>query len=1428
VDGDGKLSQSEMKPFATSTGFDGSDAEWGEEYRLIISQYPETQMTQSKIALPLFQRLVNDESDEGCYCTDEDLRKMLADLPKPAAATSSALAQAGPAAGTAINARCQLVRDVFDACDFDNNGQLDQEEMRRFAGFTGFDGSDQEWAEEYKMLCSSYAGQKSAIEFALFLKLVDDESDEGCYCTDDELRDMLGQLRAIRPAVPAAVVNSSAAIPSDWPNAMPPDGPRSRPELIRAVFKACDFDGDGHLCSEEMHRFANFTGFGGDDEEWANEYRILCSQYAGKQSYIDQTLFERLVDDESDDGCYCTDEELHEMLAKLLGMASREQHEPEAGARQGSASQALVEKLRETDSPTPITRGEMIRAVFEACDADSDGCLCSSEMRLFAGFTGFEGSDQEWAEEFTMLCSQYAGTESQIDFTLFKQLVEDQSDDGCYCTDEELQKMLEALPKKSPAIQVNEVARPERRSELPPEALHNWGADDVHEVKMMVSCDQSSSWNTQPATVKREPQESEREKLIRTVFKGCDADGDGCLDSAEMKKFAMFTGFDGSAEDWAAEYKTLCSQFANSGTGIDLALFKQLVEDDSDEGCYCTDDELRDIANHLQRTREVPRHNEVTSQESRPEDQHPSPNLVGASSSAPTEPTERKRLIRAVFEVLDVQGAGYLSSAEMRRFAHLSGFDGDDEEWASEYSLLCSHGGTSRSVIDLSFFEALVEDESDEGCYLTDGELREAVITLQSKQQIVEAQQMAPEPANDEGRENKADEGEQEKEAEQEEETKPPEVQIEPGQKPVSALSHLELIRAVFKACDADGDGRLDISEMLQFARFTGFDGSEMDWQEEYQMLCSQYKGNRSSIDSDFFQQLVEDDSDDGCYCTDEELREMLSQLQPEPEADSGPAERAAPASQPEAPSFSPPPGASIPEPAPNTRRELIHAVFKACDVDKDGLLCSSEMRVFAGTTGFSGSDDEWEEEFKWLCAQFSGHRSEIDATIFERLVDDESENGCYCSDEELSSLLTQLKAAETPATPVPPQEAVPASQAAPVNSHAEPVSAVAAQPISQLPASAASRSDLARAVFRACDADGDGHLSCQEMRSFAGRIGFEGSDAEWAAEYQKLLSERGGNATKGIDLDLFLQLLEDESDDGCYCTDGELRTMLHDLFSDVQARAALEVQAGVPPVAAPSQRTEQLWQLFKALDKDGDGRLSAPEMRRFAGAIGFEGDDATWQEEFDRLFENDAGDPAEGLGLPLFMRLVEDDSEDGCYCADSELQSLLNELKAEQQEKAAAAAEFSAGPAMRAPPGLAPPSPVVGPSSSQNLKSERATDDGDWHFAGDREQDHWEEWDQWKEPAHASWQEARDSRDGGTSAAGTSAAAADWWSSKDDDWWSAGDGNDWWWAKDSDHWSEAAPNQSHKGHRKGSGRGRGASSYARNGKGSNTWWAKR
>ncbi|CAE8659839.1 unnamed protein product, partial [Polarella glacialis] len=72
--------------------------------------------------------------------------------------------------------------------------------------------------------------------------------------------------------------------------------------------------------------------------------------------------------------------------------------------------------------------------------------------------------------------------------------------------------------------------------------------------------------------------------------------------------------------------------------------------------------------------------------------------------------------------------AGRLQASEMRRFAELCGFKGNDAEWAEEYAALFDAGGGGRygppeGGINPALFAELADDQSDTGCFCTDSEL---------------------------------------------------------------------------------------------------------------------------------------------------------------------------------------------------------------------------------------------------------------------------------------------------------------------------------------------------------------------------------------------------------------------------------------------------------------------------------------------------------------------------------------------------------------------------------------------------------------------------------------------------------------------------------------------------------------------------------
>eukprot|EP00929_Paragymnodinium_shiwhaense_P014974 TRINITY_DN122989_c0_g1_i1.p1 TRINITY_DN122989_c0_g1~~TRINITY_DN122989_c0_g1_i1.p1 ORF type:complete len:617 (+),score=102.74 TRINITY_DN122989_c0_g1_i1:94-1944(+) len=86
--------------------------------------------------------------------------------------------------------RAELKIQVFQHFDVDRDGFLKCSELRQFADFSGFDGDDMDWSEEYAMICEDFGCDPSVgLERVAFSSLIDDE--EGGYLSDDDMRQIL-------------------------------------------------------------------------------------------------------------------------------------------------------------------------------------------------------------------------------------------------------------------------------------------------------------------------------------------------------------------------------------------------------------------------------------------------------------------------------------------------------------------------------------------------------------------------------------------------------------------------------------------------------------------------------------------------------------------------------------------------------------------------------------------------------------------------------------------------------------------------------------------------------------------------------------------------------------------------------------------------------------------------------------------------------------------------------------------------------------------------------------------------------------------------------------------------------------------------------------------------------------------------------------
>jgi len=331
--------------------------------------------------------------------------------------------------------RAELIKAAFRALNVSGSGYLSAAEMKPFAEATGFSGSDREWQEEFDLLRKDCSASPMGISFKDFEHLANDESEDGCYCEDSQLR-VLVDARP-KPAVATATTTNpasatkSASTDANGKRSHGYDAParangaahgggiaeaqsnghtQSRGQLIDAVFYALNRSGTGNLSQKEMRPFAEFTGFDGTHEQWLEEFNLVRRQCGGQ---VGLKEFYHLVNDETEDGCYASDDELRKLLAHLV-----------PPARQDS-------------------RTVLVHSVFQALNRSGSGRLTAAEMRPFAEHTGFDGTDQEWQHEFDKLRRECKG--GMVGFNDFNRLVNDESDAGAYTSDQDLQAFLDVL-----------------------------------------------------------------------------------------------------------------------------------------------------------------------------------------------------------------------------------------------------------------------------------------------------------------------------------------------------------------------------------------------------------------------------------------------------------------------------------------------------------------------------------------------------------------------------------------------------------------------------------------------------------------------------------------------------------------------------------------------------------------------------------------------------------------------------------------------------------------------------------------------------------------------------------------------------------------------------------------------------------------------
>eukprot|EP00929_Paragymnodinium_shiwhaense_P114846 TRINITY_DN83369_c0_g1_i1.p1 TRINITY_DN83369_c0_g1~~TRINITY_DN83369_c0_g1_i1.p1 ORF type:complete len:282 (-),score=74.42 TRINITY_DN83369_c0_g1_i1:271-1116(-) len=120
--------------------------------------------------------------------------------------------------------------------------------------------------------------------------------------------------------------------------------------------------------------------------------------------------------------------------------------EAEADITQLTDKLDLLEKDTLQNSRAALAQDlwEMLLMVSEA-----RGSLDSTAMGVFAMLSGFEGSQEEWIQEFVLLCKELAcSPEPGLDKATFFDMVNNPAREDCYCTEEELQDIHALLLKE--------------------------------------------------------------------------------------------------------------------------------------------------------------------------------------------------------------------------------------------------------------------------------------------------------------------------------------------------------------------------------------------------------------------------------------------------------------------------------------------------------------------------------------------------------------------------------------------------------------------------------------------------------------------------------------------------------------------------------------------------------------------------------------------------------------------------------------------------------------------------------------------------------------------------------------------------------------------------------------------------------------------
>ncbi|CAK8992285.1 Uncharacterized protein SCF082_LOCUS3046 [Durusdinium trenchii] len=889
-------------------GFSGSDDDWSREFQEICEDRGWKE--EKGISLTNFTKFLSKDPDMSV----EELLEIseALDGQRDSPVSDSWARQSVASNLVKLRTRADIVDALFISLKCKDTGRIGSQELHRYAKLSGFDGDDDDWAEEFEELCAEQGWDKEeGLGHHEFLVLMENES----MGSDQELKAMLLELRMPPKRTFAQMSQWAGKTASTRVRSEVAEMPRD--DLVNEAFASLDVRRQDLLGSREFRRYAELTGYDGGDEFWDEQYEELCRDYNwDPDAGVTKEEFIAFLGDEANS----PDEELRELVLELRlrqDVAARRFRSAVRRIAKGDYTRedgdgGRADGLTEAFADFGFTWNQHPDAVFHSLDRRQRQKLDSKAMRIFANATGFLGDEEDWAKEFAGICvskSQF------LDFIGDEESTSNSDHNLALCRwmplvgSEELRRLarpwirraatrassqgqslrillfnlpapelpraiLAAKPIKTTESMSREelvdelymeVQRPDARREVLVLSLseelsrddfekliagedgfadgfssgaaggaqHPESEEGLDGLEDGVVVDGGSHWH-RPSSSKPHGRASlppelrperlssmTRDELIEGLFHALDADhgATGALEAASVRIFAEATGFEGTDEQWQEQLEAMYSFFGwETGEAISNTQFAELVNNDEDT----TDDELREV----------------------------------------------------LFELL-------------RTFAERTGFDGDDLEWEERFTHMLEDFGWSAEGISKEDFAQFLGDEDE----YNDDELRR-------------------------------------------------------------------------------GSLRVPLEGIRSFAEETGFEGSEVEWEEQLEAMQQFFRWAPGEQMREFAQ-LVDHDED----TTEEELREVLARLQrrdlrkSEQRRSQRRSERRFSVRSWGRKSFVK--SEEEDETMELDRMELIDSIFNLLDVKKENVLRSAELLEFALFSGFDGTEDEWNEQYTVACLDF-------------------------------------------------------------------------------------------------------------------------------------------------------------------------------------------------------------------------------------------------------------------------------------------------------------------------------------------------------------------------------------------------------------------------------------------------------------------------